>query len=179
MASSIAIFVKASFTLSLSSLHFFTYFSHHYYVNSLNLNHFLAGQLIIKTDGSLMSTKVAIPREMLEMIQESARRLHPRETILLLRGKAVKNVIIISDVLIPPLATYGRSFSAFPAHMLPMDFSIVGAAHSHPSGSLKPSVEDQNHSIGRIMLIVGFPYEGIENVAVYNRNGERLVLEVS
>lgn len=126
-----------------------------------------------------MSTKVAISQEMLEMIQESARRLHPRETILLLRGKAVKNVITISDVLIPPLATYGRSFSAFPAHMLPMDFSIVGAAHSHPSGNLRPSVEDQNHSIGRILLIAGFPYKGEQNVAAYNRSGERLPLEVT
>jgi len=125
-----------------------------------------------------MSTKVVVPREILEMILESARHLHPRETILLLRGKASKNVINVSDVLIPPLATYGRSFSAFPAHMLPIDFSIVGAAHSHPSGNLKPSVEDQNHSIGRIMLIVGFPYQGKENVAAYNRSGERLALEV-
>jgi proteasome lid subunit RPN8/RPN11 len=145
----------------------------------LNLNHFLADHLIIKTDGSLMSTKVAIPREMLEMIQESARRLHPRETILILRGKAVKNVITVSDVLIPPLATYGRRFSAFPTHMLPMDFSIVGAAHSHPSGNLKPSIEDQNHSIGRILLITGFPYEGEQNVAAYDRSGERLSLEVT
>jgi len=126
-----------------------------------------------------MSARVAISREMFEMIKESARRLHPKETILLLRGKAAKNMITITDVLIPPLATYGRSFSAFSTHMLPMDFSIVGAAHSHPSGNLKPSTEDQNHSIGRIMLIVGFPYQGIENVAVYNRNGERLALEVS
>jgi len=125
-----------------------------------------------------MSTKVAVPRKILEMILESARHLHPRETILLLRGKASKNVINVSDVLIPPLATYGRSFSAFPAHMLPIDFSIVGAAHSHPSGNLKPSVEDQNHSIGRIMLIVGFPYQGKESVAAYNRSGERLALEV-
>ena len=125
-----------------------------------------------------MNTKVTMPRELLEMIQESARHLHPRETILLLRGKASKNVINVSDVLVPPLATYGRSFSAFPAHMLPIDFSIVGAAHSHPSGNLKPSVEDQNHSIGRIMLIVGFPYQGKESVAAYNRSGERLALEV-
>lgn len=125
-----------------------------------------------------MNTKVTMPRELLEMILESARHLHPRETILLLRGKASKNVINVSDVLIPPLATYGRSFSAFPAHMLPIDFSIVGAAHSHPSGNLKPSVEDQNHSIGRVMLIVGFPYQGKESVAAYNRSGERLMLEV-
>ncbi len=126
-----------------------------------------------------MSTKVTMLREILEMILESARRLHPRETILLLRGKASKNVINVSEVLIPPLATYGKVFSAFPVHMLPMDFSIIGTAHSHPTGNLRASVEDQNHAMGKLILIVGFPYQGIENAVVYNRNGEKLTLEVT
>jgi proteasome lid subunit RPN8/RPN11 len=124
-------------------------------------------------------TKVVIRGELLETILEGARELHPRETIVLLRGKADKNVISISDVIIPPLATYGRGFSTFAAHMLPMDFSIIGVAHSHPSGSLKPSVEDQNRSMGRIMMIVGYPYRGAENVAFYSKSGEKLTLEVA
>jgi len=126
-----------------------------------------------------MSTKVTMKRELLEMILESARRLHPKETILLLRGKASKNMISISEVLIPPLATYGKGFSAFPAHMLPMDFSIIGTAHSHPTGNPKPSIEDQNHSIGKIIFIVAFPYQGKENAAAYNREGHELTLEVT
>src|SRR3972149_3888299 len=125
-----------------------------------------------------MSTKVTMNGELLEMILESAIRLHPRETILLLRGKASKNLINVSDILIPPLATYGKSFSAFPTYMLPIDFSIIGIAHSHPSGNLTPSIEDQNHSAGKIMLIVAFPYHGKENAVVYNRMGEKLILEV-
>jgi len=125
-----------------------------------------------------MNSKVVLKRELLEMILEGAKRLHPKESIVLLRGKVEKEAISVSDVLIPPFATYGRGFSSFPGHMLPMDFSIVGVAHSHPSGSLEPSVEDQNLSIGRIMLIVGFPYTGKENAEVYNKQGERLVLEV-
>jgi proteasome lid subunit RPN8/RPN11 len=123
-------------------------------------------------------SKVVIKRELLEMILEGARRLHPRESIVLLRGKVQKENVRVSDVLIPPFATYGRGFSGFPTHMLPMDFSIIGVAHSHPSGSLKPSIEDQNLSMGRIMLIVGFPYAGKENAKVYNKQGEILVLEV-
>lgn len=126
-----------------------------------------------------MNTKILMPKEMLEMILESARRLHPRETILLLRGKSNKNVINITDVLIPPLATHGARFSAFPAHMLPMDFSIIGTAHSHPSGNPTPSVEDQNHSMGKIMLIAAYPYKGKENVAAYTCSGERLTLEAT
>jgi len=125
-----------------------------------------------------MASKVVIREELLDMIFEGARRLHPKESIVLLRGKANKDAITISDVIIPPLATHGTSFSAFAAHMLPMDFSIVGVAHSHPSGNLKPSVEDQNRSMGRIMVIVGYPYRGVESVAFYSRNGEKLTLEV-
>jgi proteasome lid subunit RPN8/RPN11 len=126
-----------------------------------------------------MNTKVVIEKELLDTILEGARRLYPRESIVLLRGKMNREAVTVSDVLIPPLATYGRGFSGFPTHMLPMDFSIVGVAHSHPSGSLEPSVEDQNLSMGRIMLIVGFPYRGKENVAVYSRKEGRLPLEVT
>jgi proteasome lid subunit RPN8/RPN11 len=126
-----------------------------------------------------MNTRVVIKKELLDMILEGAKRLHPKETIVLLRGKMNKDTVTVSDVLIPPLATYGSGFSSFPAHMLPMDFSIVGVAHSHPSGSLEPSVQDQNLSMGRIMLIVGFPYRGKENVGVYSRKDGRLSLEVT
>ena len=126
-----------------------------------------------------MNTRVVIKKELLDMILEGAKRLHPKETIVLLRGKMNRDGVTVSDVLIPPLATYGKGFSGFPTHMLPMDFSIVGVAHSHPSGSFEPSVEDQNLSMGRIMLIVGFPYRGKENVGVYSRKDGRLSLEVT
>jgi proteasome lid subunit RPN8/RPN11 len=126
-----------------------------------------------------MTAKVVIKKELLDVILEGAQRLYPKEYILLLRGKISREVVTISDVLIPPLATYGKGFSGFPTHMLPMDFSIVGVAHSHPSGSLEPSVEDQNLSMGRIMLIVGFPYRGKENVAVFSRKEGKLSLEVT
>ena len=125
-----------------------------------------------------MPAKVVIREDLLDMIFEGARRLYPKESIVLLRGKVNKDVITISDVIIPPLATHGTGFSSFAAHMLPMDLSIVGVAHSHPSGNLKPSVEDQNLSMGRIMVIVGYPYRGVECVAFYGRNGEKLALEV-
>jgi len=126
-----------------------------------------------------MSAHVTIKKELLEMLLESAKALHPKETIVLLRGKANKDAIDVSEVLIPPLAMHGRSFSSFPSHMLPMDFSIVGVAHSHPSGSLRPSVEDVNHPFGRIAVIVASPYKGHENVAAYDRDGKKLALLIA
>jgi len=126
-----------------------------------------------------LTDEVTIPREILVMVLESARTLHPKETIFLLRGKATKNSMTISELIIPPAATYGRGFSAFPMHMLPMDFSIVGTVHSHPSGNLTPSSEDLNNSMGKVIIIVAFPYQGKENVAAYNRDGKRLTLRVT
>lgn len=121
--------------------------------------------------------QVRIPRDMLAMILEGAKAAHPKETILLLRGKMKKNMVVISEIVIPPLSTHGRGFSAFPMHMLPMDFSIVGTVHSHPSGGLMPSIHDLNHALGRVILIAAYPYQGRESVAAYNRDGDGLPLQ--
>jgi len=59
-----------------------------------------------------------------------------------------------------------------------MDFSIIGTVHSHPSGNLTPSTADLNHAFGIMLMIVGFPFADERNVAVYNRNGERLTLQI-
>ncbi len=122
--------------------------------------------------------EVVIPREILEVVLESARSLHPKETLFVLRGKTTKDSLSITDLLIPPTATYGHGFSSFPLHMLPIDFSIVGTIHSHPSGSVSPSTGDLNFSMNKVMVIVAFPYRGIENTAAYNRDGSKLNLRI-
>jgi proteasome lid subunit RPN8/RPN11 len=121
---------------------------------------------------------VSLSAELLDAIFEGARRLYPRETILLLRGKKSKDAIRVDELVVPPLATHGHGFANIPLHMLPMDFSIVGTVHSHPSGSLTPSDVDFNHFFGRILMIVGFPFADEQNVAVYNSHGEKLRLEI-
>jgi proteasome lid subunit RPN8/RPN11 len=124
------------------------------------------------------SISVLVDGEVLQAILEGARRLHPREMILLLRGEKKKGIIAISEVVVPPLATHGSHFASIPLHMLPMDFSILGTVHSHPSGNLTPSNVDLNHAFGVVLMIVGFPYKDEKNVAVYNHNGEKLVLKI-
>jgi proteasome lid subunit RPN8/RPN11 len=62
------------------------------------------------------------------------------------RGKKETEKIIVTDLIIPPFITGGRRYSSFPVSMLPLDFSIIGSAHSHPSGSLRSSADDLNHS---------------------------------
>jgi proteasome lid subunit RPN8/RPN11 len=63
--------------------------------------------------------------------------------------------------------------------MMPMDFSVIGTMHSHPSGSLRPSNTDLNHFFGLTLMIAAFPFENEANVAVYDRSGERLPLQVT
>jgi len=132
----------------------------------------------IVLEGMSLTVTASISREALETILENARALHPREAILLLRGKMVEGEVVISEILIPPIATYGKGFASFPTHMMPLDFSIIGTAHSHPSGNPTPSIHDLNRSFGRVMMIVAFPYLMKENVAVYDRTGRRLMLKI-
>ena len=120
---------------------------------------------------------VTIPGELLDSILSFARMQHPREALLLLRGRVSKDEIALEEHLLPPFASSGRGFAQFPSHMLPIDFSIVGTLHSHPSGSPRPSPTDLNHLYGRIMVIIAYPYTR-DRVAVYNKKGERVPLDI-
>jgi proteasome lid subunit RPN8/RPN11 len=122
---------------------------------------------------------VSMSAELLDSIFEGAKRLYPKETFLLLRGKKSKNEIRVSELVVPPLATYGYGFANLPFHMLPMDFSVVGTVHSHPSGNINPSSVDLNHFFGRVLMIVGFPFASAQNVAVYDSKGERVQLQIT
>lgn len=122
--------------------------------------------------------KVFIDRQTLWGILSFAQDIHPNEVVLLLRGKRKKDAIFIEEFLFPPFASSGRGFAQFPPHMLPIDFSILGTAHSHPSGSAKPSTIDVNRFYGRIMMIVAYPYRE-ESVIVYNSKGESLPIIIN
>jgi proteasome lid subunit RPN8/RPN11 len=64
------------------------------------------------------NTTVLISKSLLEAILENAKTLYPKETILLLQGKRQKSLIGISELIVPPLATYGQGFAIIPTHML-------------------------------------------------------------
>ena len=125
------------------------------------------------------TSTVSLTAVLLDAIFESARRLYPNETLLMLRGKKSKGTVHVEELVIPPLASYGRGFASYPLHMLPMDFSIMGTVHSHPSGNVTPSDVDFNHFFGRVLMIVGFPFMDERNVAVYNSHGEKILLQVT
>jgi proteasome lid subunit RPN8/RPN11 len=120
---------------------------------------------------------VAIEARLLEAMLELAWERHPREVVLLLRGRHRGDRVEVEDFLIPPLAVSGMGFAEFPVHLLPIDFSILGTAHSHPSECLAPSPEDLHNFYGLVMMILAYPYSPSRS-AVFNRRGERIPLRV-
>ena len=121
-----------------------------------------------------MTKQIKIKLCVIDSILTYAFNSHPNESVLLLRGTIKKDIIGIENVVIPPLSIHGESFSSFPMRMLPLDSSIIGTAHSHPSGLVKPSLEDLLNYYGIIMAIVGYPYKSEKDIKMFNREGEEL-----
>ena len=118
-----------------------------------------------------MNKSLIINQSVLDSILSYAKMAYPNESILMLQGKTTKDSIIINEVIIPPFATHGQGFSSFSPFMLPISFSIIGVAHSHPRGVLKPSIYDLNQIYGKVMMIVAYPFETEENIAVFDKDG--------
>ncbi len=121
---------------------------------------------------------MVIRRSVLDSVLSYSRMFHPREGILLLRGRTRSGVVDVESVVIPPAAIHGSGFSSFSWNMMPMDLSYVGVAHSHPSGHAHPSHQDVLHVTGKIMVIAGAPYTDESCLKVFNVHGEPLPFEV-
>ncbi|MCL7382678.1 MAG: Mov34/MPN/PAD-1 family protein [Thaumarchaeota archaeon] len=121
-----------------------------------------------------MFKKVVLTKNVAYTLLEIARNTHPREMLMLLRGKKKKDFIKVDEVLFAPLSQHGESSATFRFDLLPIDFTIIGLAHSHPSGYPYPSLEDLNHFIGSVMLILTPPYRSLEDIHAYNPRGERV-----
>ncbi len=124
-------------------------------------------------------TTVQIPQEILDAIYAGAKQLYPRESFLLLRGKKRKNTVCITDLVLAPFAVHGEGFANWNPYMITGDFSLVGTVHSHPSGNISPSHVDMNHFFGRILMIVGYPFEGKTCIAAYDSNGKKMPIQIT
>ena len=122
--------------------------------------------------------RIYVKKSVVLSILEYASACHPKEGILLLRGKIDKKKITVEEVELPPLSIRGLGFSGFRAYMLPIDFSIIGTAHSHPSGVLKPSSTDLNKFYGKIMIITAYPYRTEKDMAIFNGQGKMMMYEI-
>ena len=111
----------------------------------------------------------------IEMIMAAAKDSHPYEFACLLRGERG----MISEVILVPGTVSSNRSALLRLHMMPIDFTIVGSAHSHPSPSCRPSRADIGFfsNSGSIHIIACYPYT-FDSWASYGRNGDPVDLDV-
>jgi proteasome lid subunit RPN8/RPN11 len=125
-----------------------------------------------------MQRLIVISRSAADGIISYSKALHPNEAILILQGRTTRDQVIIEGLVIPPFASSGPYYSGFSNFHLPFDNSYVGSAHSHPSGSNRPSLEDLNRGFyGTVSIIIARPYDD-RTMAAYDRNGNKLEIKI-
>jgi len=116
-----------------------------------------------------------IRRKTLRMILEASKDTYPKEFAAILRAEEG----VITELLLLPGTISGDVHAVFQLHMLPIDFSVVGTIHSHPSGNFRPSEADLQlfSHFGRIHIIAGRPYTE-DSWSAYDHYGKPWKLEV-
>jgi len=122
----------------------------------------------------MMVKKVVLPSRVADSLLEMAKLAYPLEMLALLRGEKKGDGVYVEELLFAPLSKHGSSSVYFRLDLMPMDFTIVGLAHSHPSGIPKPSLDDLHNFIGRVMLILIPPFSSYRDVYAFDSDGERL-----
>ena len=117
----------------------------------------------------------SIRRRVLKMILEASKSSYPEEFGAFLRAEKG----VIKELILLPGTVSGERHAIFRMHMLPIDFTIVGTVHSHPSGACYPSNADVELFLkyGWIHIIACSPYD-MNSWAAFNIRGEPTELKV-
>ena len=126
-----------------------------------------------------MIRRVVLSPEVFKGLLAMAREAYPLEMLALLRGEKKGEEVHVKELLFAPLSAHSETSAHFRLDLLPIDFTIVGLAHSHPSGVGEPSIEDLHNFIGKVMLILTPPYLGVEDIHAFDGSGRRLEVRVS
>lgn len=122
-----------------------------------------------------MKRATAIRRETLDMVLEAARDSYPMEFGAILRAEEG----VVTELLLVPGTIGGQSHAIFQLYNLPVDFTVVGTIHSHPSPDPRPSRQDIEffQRIGYLHIIAAHPYDDASWRA-WDRQGEPYPLTV-
>lgn len=117
----------------------------------------------------------SIKKRTLRMILEASKSSYPEEFGAFLRAEKG----VIRELILLPGTVSGQRHASFKLYMLPIDFTIVGTVHSHPSGVCLPSEADLQlfRRYGWVHIIVCMPYD-TSSWACFDMTGERRELEV-
>ena len=116
--------------------------------------------------------EIIIKEELLSGIMALCKEQHPREILGLLRLEGD----IVSEFILPPGALTSTTSGIFFPNRLPLDPSLQGTVHSHPSGNPNPSLTDINDifSKKRFHFIVAYPYNNLNCVKCFGSKGTEL-----
>ncbi|MFO7793138.1 MAG: Mov34/MPN/PAD-1 family protein [Candidatus Saliniplasma sp.] len=116
-----------------------------------------------------------ITKRTLKMIMESAKDSYPNEFAAGMRE--IEGVI--SELILVPGTVSGQTSALLRLRRLPVDYSIIGVVHSHPSRNVSPSGKDlmMFGKYGRVHIIAGFPFD-MDSWQAYDYNGKKVDLEV-
>lgn len=117
----------------------------------------------------------SIRKRTLRMVLEASKSSYPNEFGALLRAKKG----VIHELILLPGTVSGERSALFKLYMLPVDFTVVGTVHSHPSGAIYPSGADIElfRKYGWVHIITGHPYEQ-DSWACFDAYGEPRPLKV-
>ena len=134
--------------------------------------------ILKKVDNNRVPPQWKIKKECLDFILECAKSSYPNEFGGLLRVDADKKHTIIEIVILPGTIS-GETHAIFKLHMLPIDFSIVGTAHSHPSPSFRPSDADMLlfRKYGKVHIVAAYPFNS-SSWKAYDYSGNEIDITV-
>ncbi len=109
------------------------------------------------------------------MIMEASKDTYPMEFGAMLKAEHD----VIYEIVIMPGTVQGDHHTIMWMGNKPIDFSVVGSVHSHPSGVIIPSDADLHmfSNTGAIHMIVGFPYRETD-YKFFNRLGKPIEVGV-
>ena len=117
----------------------------------------------------------AVKRSVIEMAREAAKASFPQEFGCFMRMQKG----MLTELVLIPGTIQGDSHAIFQMHMLPVDRTINGSLHSHPSPHPYPSDADFElfEKYGMVHIILGHPF-GPDDWRAYDHTGVPTKLEV-
>ncbi len=116
-----------------------------------------------------------ISRNLLLDLLDGCKTIYPSEFFAYL-GKTKG---VIDHFVVVPIMFQNENSVSYYRHNKPVDFSIVGTIHSHPSGHSIPSSADLNSFFGDgdVHIIAAYPFN-LQTVSVYDSKGNKISLEL-